>query len=96
MHVNRVLPTVVGSDWPQPLLSLFYHHSNCFYHHYQRVKSAKMLHLIQFNNILANLTTTQIILGRTLCQLFLKLTALCKAQATPNFGRILTYKAIIH
>ena len=49
----RVLPTLVGSGWLQPPLSNFYHHSGLFYHHSQRVKSAEMLCLTQFDSTLA-------------------------------------------
>ena len=60
---SRVLLTLVGSGRLQPPLSSFYHHSGLFYHHSQRIKSAEMLCLMQFD---LSVTTTQIILGRTL------------------------------
>ena len=50
---TRVLPTLVRSGRLQPLLSNFYHHSGLFYHHSQRVKSAEMLYLVQFDSTVA-------------------------------------------
>ena len=54
MVLHRVLPTLVGSDRLQPPLSNFYHYSGLFYHHSQRVKSAEVPCLMQFDSTLAN------------------------------------------
>ena len=88
----RVLPTLVGSGRLQPPLSSFYHHSGLFYHHSQRIKSAEMLCLMQFD---LSVTTTQIILGRTLNVLSFALSTMTFFMLSCNRMRSVPWSVLV-
>ena len=71
LYVHRVLPILVGSGRLQPPLSHFYHQSGMFYYHSQGVKSATFDAIQQYFR--QSLTTTHVILGRTLVHSLLRL-----------------------